>query len=105
MTTREDIRSLTGRLRAAAVKFEKNAHLGQPIRSAHVYARAIDVLQSAAGLTGEYQPSRYGLADACTATLFRSKNGLLDREQTAQAFVELIAQIDELTATAKASRP
>lgn len=104
MTTHEDLQSALRTLRAAAVKFEHNAHLGQPVRSWHVYAETISILAAHIESEAEFIPSRDGLSEVCSRVLAASKQRPLDRDALIEDIEIQTDRIAYATALAKASR-
>lgn len=103
----DDVRAATRRLHAAAVKFEHNAHLGQPRRSWEVYQHVMDQLATVAdvGAARTSTPDRTGLAAYVDRVLFCSKHAQLDHAQVEATCEHLIDQVNTWTAEAKAARP
>jgi hypothetical protein len=98
------IQQALNKLQASCVRFERNAHLGQPIRSAHIYGQAIDALATFIAIPTSTRADRYELGNIRSRVLFASKNGLVDRTALAQLLDDLSAQVDTATARVKAAR-
>lgn len=104
MTTHNELREIFDLIRARTVKFERNAHLGQPIRSWDVYGHVIDDLVDLTGTSGEYPATRVGVADLCSRLLYRSKHNDLDRDTVHARCLQLLQLVDHHIAQAKAAR-
>jgi hypothetical protein len=100
MITHEEFRDRVSRLRGACVRFEHNAHLGQPIRSAVFYAKAGLLLTDG----GREAANRYDLDDMASTALYMSKHRMLDRDAMFTRMQPLINEIAEATKLAKATR-
>lgn len=106
MTTHPDVLAALDQLRAKATKVERNAHLGQPIRSSHVYADLLAALQPTAPDfdAADHSPDRYGLAALCARVAWGSKHQVIDRDATVRTCDHLAAQLEDLTQRMRATR-
>lgn len=101
------VQKSTSALWSAARRFERNAHLGQPLRSSEVYAWCIEGLATtlpAGAFPRSYTLDQDGLGKARSHLLWLSKHEQIDRARLVGLIEQMVVTIDEATAAAKASR-
>lgn len=87
MSSHDDLAAALDEVRAAASKAARECHLGQPLRSAQIYAWTLQHLGA-----GNFESSRYGLGEYRGRVLAESAAGTLDRSS-------LIARCQATTAS------
>lgn len=104
MTSHEELRAILDDVQRCAVKFEHNAHLGQPIRSWDVYAETIAIVAELCRTTQSFPPTRDGLSAVRVLALAASKQDRIDRDVAASVLLAQVAMLQLRVAQAKASR-
>lgn len=104
MISHEEARDAITALRSACTRFERNAHLGQPIRSSTFYMEAMRLLRRYVLIVGELPADRYGLAAVTSRVLSLSKHSGLDRDVLVEEINSLVVRIDLATAEARRTR-